>query len=412
MTAQGLSEGVSPKPWWRTRSRVVAVQLAVACLLVLPCGSARAARTSSWSVHWLPLPSSAVTVPLSCASSTACTAVASYYPLPPPPTARDVLFAVRWNGRGWSREVMAEPPGSSNVLAGGISCPSLSSCIAVGGFSLRAAPGRYLPLAERWNGAVWSVDPAPVPAGRGLSSRLTSVSCTSPVACIAVGQTVSGNSRRPPAALVERWNGVTWSIERATGGPLISVSCTSGLVCTAIGGGGREALAERWDGMRWSIEPAPHPRRFGGPNGQNALASVSCTSRDACVAVGDSSWGSVFSSVRITLAEHWNGSQWSVQRSPNPIQLDGFNSVSCPSRGSCIAVGDYTDRAGDATLPLVERWRRGRWSVLATPRNLSIGKAADSTLLAVACFANGNCVAVGDAEGGPFAVTFPVTDRR
>ncbi len=407
MTARGLIGGASRKPRWRARARAVAAALAVACLLALPCGSAWAARTSGWSVHWLPLPSSAVTVPLSCSSSTACTAVATYYPLPPPPTARDVLFAVRWNGRGWSREVMAEPPGSSNVLVGGISCPSVSACVAVGGFSLHSAPGRYVPMAERWNGSVWSVDPVPAPAGRGLSSRLTSVSCTSPTACTAVGQAVSGDPRRPSTALVERWNGRRWSIEGAVGGPLISVSCPSQRVCTAIGDTANQAFAVGWDGMRWSIEPNPHPRPFGGPHGANELSSVSCASRGACTAVGDSAWGAAFNSVRITLAEHWNGSHWSLQRSPNPIQLDELNSVSCPSRSSCIAVGDYTDRAGDATLPLVERWRRGRWSVLATPRSLSTGKAADATLLAVACAAGRNCMAIGDAEGGPFSVAFP-----
>jgi len=385
-------------PGNRRFGRVVVAAVVVACLLGLPCGNARAAGASGWSVQWLPVPSSAVTVPLSCSSSTACTAVAAYYPFPF--SDRDVLFAVRWNGRGWSRELMADPAGSNTVLVSGISCPSRSSCVAVGGFTSGDRPGRYVPLVERWNGAVWSVEPVPAPAGVGLSSRLTSVSCTSPTACTAVGGSVS---RDRTTALVERWDGITWSIERATGGSLISVSCTSVAACTAVGTAANEPLGEGWNGSRWSIQPNPHPRRFGGPGGDNELGSVSCASRDACMAVGDSGWGSGLNSGRITLAEHWNGSQWSVQPTPNPIQLDEFNSVSCSSIRSCIAVGYYTDRAGDATLPLVERWHRGRWSVLSTPRSLSAGKSADPTLLAVVCFAKGNCLAIGDAEGGPFS---------
>ena len=411
MTAQGTSEDVRRKTRPRIGAlsaafrspfgRVVVAAVVLACLLALPFGSASAAGTSGWSVQWLPVPSSAVTVPLSCSSSTACTAVAAYYPFPS--SDSDVLLAVRWNGRGWSREVMADPTGSVTALVGGISCPSGSSCLAVGGFTSGDHPTRYVPLVERWNGTAWSVERVPAPAGVGLSSRLTGVSCTSPTACTAVGESASPDGTTP---LVERWNGTTWSIERATGGSLISVSCTSRVDCTAVGRAGNETLGEGWNGSRWSIEPNPHPRPFGGPGGDNELGSVYCASRDACMAVGDSGWGSGFNSVRVTLAEHWNGSDWSVQPTPSPIQLDELNSVSCSSVGSCIAVGYYTNRAGDATLPLVERWHGGRWSVVPTPRSLSAGKSADPTLLAVGCFANGNCLAIGDAEGGPFAAEF------
>ena len=411
MTAQGTSEDVRRETRPRIGAlsaafrspfgRVVVAAVVLACLLALPFGSASAAGTSGWSVQWLPVPSSAVTVPLSCSSSTACTAVAAYYPFPS--SDSDVLLAVRWNGRGWSREVMADPAGSVTALVGGISCPSGSSCIAVGGFTSGDHPTRYVPLVERWNGTAWSVERVPAPTGVGLSSRLTGVSCTSPTACTAVGESASPDGTTP---LVERWNGTTWSIERATGGSLISVSCTSRVDCTAVGRAGNETLGEGWNGSRWSIEPNPHPRPFGGPGGDNELGSVYCASRDACMAVGDSGWGSGFNSVRVTLAEHWNGSDWSVQPTPSPIQLDELNSVSCSSVGSCIAVGYYTNRAGDATLPLVERWHGGRWSVVPTPRSLSAGKSADPTLLAVGCFANGNCLAIGDAEGGPFAAEF------
>jgi hypothetical protein len=375
----------------------------VACVLTPTCGTASAAG-GRWSVQWLPVPSSALTSTLSCSSSTACTAVAAYYPFPF--SDQDVLLAIRWNGRGWSREVMPEPAGSATVLASGISCPAPTSCVAVGGSSPVDTPGRYVPLVEGWNGAAWSVEPVPAPRGNQLSSRLISVSCTSPIACTAVGQTVSRNSARRPRSLVERWNGRTWSIEPAPGGPLISVSCSSRLSCTAIGNTTHETLADGWDGSRWSIEPGPRPRPFGGSDGENELSSVACTARDACTAVGDSSWGSVSNSVRITLTERWNGSRWSVQPSPNPIQLDNFNSVSCSSGSSCAAVGDYTDRTGGATRSLVERWEHGRWSVLPTPRRLYRGRSADSTLLTVVCSAKGGCMAVGDAEGGPFSVEF------
>ena len=385
----------------RMLGRAVVAALALACV-AMPRGTASAAGASTWSVQRLPVPSSAVTVPLSCSSSTACTAVATDYPFPS--SNGDVLLAVRWNGQGWSRELMAEPAVGSTDLISGISCPSASSCVAVGGSSTGDPPGPYAPLVERWNGAAWSVAPVPAPPGRRRSSRLISVSCSSPSACTAVGEAASRTPGRPASALVERFDGTNWSIEHAPGGPLVGVSCSSRFACTAIGNTARQTIAEGWNGSRWSIEPNPHPRPFGGPGGENVLSGVSCISRDACVAVGYSTWDS--ESVRVTLAERWNGSHWTTQPSPDPIRLDVLNSVSCSSGGSCVAVGDSSNRAGNATLPLVERWRHGRWSLIRAPRRLSTGHSTDSTLLGVACFANATCLAIGDAQGGPFATEF------
>jgi hypothetical protein len=325
--------------------------------------------------------------------------------LPVPSSDHDVLFAVRWNGQGWSGEVMAEPAANSIALIGGISCPSGAWCVAVGGTTAAARPGDYVPLVERWNGAAWSVDPVPTPAGRGLSSRFSSVSCTSPTACTAVGESIARSSKRPTTPLIERCNGTTWSIQHAASGTFAGVSCTSSHDRTAVGDVANRTLAEAWNGRRCSLEPDPHPRAFGGADGVNQLSGVSRTSPDACMAVGYSSWGTV-NPARITLAARWNGSRWAIQPSANPLDLDEFKSVWSASRSSCVAVGDYSNRAGTASLPLVEQWHRDHWSALPTPRRLSTGRAADSTLVSVECFARGSCLAVGDAEGGPFAVQF------
>lgn len=382
-------------------------RMTLASMLAWAPGTASGAAGSAWSVQRLPVPSSALTVPLSCSSSTACSAVATDYPFPS--SNRDVLFSVRWNGQGWSRQLMAEPPAGSTFLISGISCPSASLCVAVGGSTTGDPPGPSHALVERWNGAAWSIEPVPTPAGRELSGRLTSVSCASPTACTAVGQSVSRRPSHPTSSLVERFDGTHWTIEHAPGGPLIGVSCASQRACTAVGDAAHQTIAVGWDGRSWSIERSPHPRPFGGPQGDNELGSVACASRDACMAVGYSASGSGFNSVRITLAERWDGSRWSIQPTADPIRLDAFNGVSCTSPSSCVAVGEYSNRSGNATLPLIERWRRGRWSVLTTPGRLHTGRSADATLVAVACFTNGNCLAIGDAEGGPFAAQFPRT---
>jgi hypothetical protein len=50
----------------------------------------------------------------------------------------------------------------------------------------------------------------------------------------------------------------------------------------------------------------------------------------------------------LTLVEHWNGSKWSVQATPNPSsasssQLEG---ISCTSATRCTAAGLYTISSG------------------------------------------------------------------
>jgi hypothetical protein len=70
----------------------------------------------------------------------------------------------------------------------------------------------------------------------------------------------------------------------ATNASLPAVSCTSATSCTAVGARYRRAgprqqvreaaLAEHWDGSAWTIEHTPFPPGASGPN---ELAGVSCT---------------------------------------------------------------------------------------------------------------------------------------
>jgi hypothetical protein len=89
------------------------------------------------------------------------------------------------------------------------------------------------------------------------------------------------------------------------------------------------------------------------------LTSVSCTSVEDCVAVGD--YIST-SEAGVTLAEAWNGVAWTVEKTPSPPgpqQLSALSGVSCPTSGECVAVG-ATARPASASGrgPGPERGRR------------------------------------------------------
>jgi hypothetical protein len=59
----------------------------------------------------------------------------------------------------------------------------------------------------------------------------------------------------------------------------------------------------------------------------------------------------------MTVAEHWNGSSWSVQSTPNPFGATGSNfaGVSCPTALACLGVGWYKDASANE-FPLAEQY--------------------------------------------------------
>src|SRR5262249_686787 len=151
------------------------------------------------------------------------------------------------------------------------------------------------------------------------------------------------------------WNGTRWTIQRTpnpAGSQFIflnGVSCSSPTACTAAGAyltssGGFVPVAERWRGTRWAIQPTRNPA--GAQN--NLLLAVWCPAQSDCTAFGFAHG----SGTALTMAQHWNGNRWRVQRTPNPVgdaesQLYG---VSCTSRSACLGVGTGDD------APLAEAW--------------------------------------------------------
>jgi hypothetical protein len=300
-----------------------------------------------WALQRTPNPSGATDSYLdgvSCPLRRVCIAVGSH--------DGNRMLVERWNGVRWSIRHAPSPRRANGVTLRGVSCSSARACTAVGSYHPLGSGDQYRTLAERWNGRRWTIQRTP----RERDSFLDGVSCSSSRACTAVGVNYRRNGRT--VTLAERWNGVKWTIQAIPSSiPLASVSCTSVVVCTAVGGGGDYPTgATRWDGTKWSIQNTRSPQF-------SALGSVACASRRACIAVGTVSVPqdppSPESYLNSTLAERWNGTKWSHQRTPNPNPGEsGLGSVSCPSRWVCTAVGSYTDNT-DTQVTLAERWRAG-----------------------------------------------------
>ena len=419
---------------------------------------------------------------VSCVSATRCMAVGDSQN-----SVRDVPLAELWNGARWRIVPAPAVKGATASLLSGISCMSATRCLAVG-YSVKS--GNFATLAELWNGKAWRIIGTPTGPGDAFGA----VSCKAGV-CEAVGGGVAAS-----------WNGTRWSKLQKLANPggtppsLGSVSCTVKHTCYASGSYYLDAVqtsvVEYFDGSRWTVQNATistanDSSGFGGvscaattrctlvgfyhdpDNGNQALAmdftlrwqdvspapvvsvngtlgSVSCWSPQFCIAVGtdttaqpfaelwsDGSWntqilpkpkvtdlntvscpvkfdcvavgGIVRNGVEETLSERWNGVFWAIQRTPNPAgsQRSFLLGVSCTTKSACTAVG-FATRSGHQ-VTLAERWNGRKWQIEATP-NLK-GKAS-LQLNSVSCTSAKACTAVGTYVIGKFAETWNGTSWK
>lgn len=384
--------------------------------------SAATAAASGWTIEPLSvLEHHGSLGAVSCPAKRVCVAVGSF-------TDSAAAFE-RWDGSRWWVQRAPTPAGAASVHLSAISCSSTRACTAVGSFSVQGST--TVAFAERWNGSRWTLQRPPSPSFGYTTggSPLTGVSCVSARMCVAVGETVWGDSGGGGSSpLVERWNGRRWSIElRPTPPPiadasveLLSVSCSSADACTAVGDSNGRPLVERLTNSGWWVQKSP---------GVGLLGSVSCASISRCVAVGrlgadvwdGTKWAfqrfvrpllqssvscpSVTSCTAVggTLAERWNGSRWSGRRLANPDGGGpwGLDGVSCASPLACTAVGGGASNAGGAE-PLAERWNGRRW-LSQHPRDVIL--PARVAFQSVSCAPPMACLAVGSFADSGQSVT-------
>ncbi len=356
-------------------------------------------------------------------------------------------------GAPWVVKPTPSPRLVSAAVLSSVSCPSPRACMAVG-YAVNAA-GAPQPLAERWNGARWAIQPVPAPSGV-TSSFLFGVSCATARTCTAVGSATRPNTGT--VVLTERLSRNRWRIQRVPRPAhrarhevdyLAAVSCPRATSCTAVGFAGNAAgtagrtLIERWTRAGgWAIAPAPAPaaarvaflsgvscpsarlciavgwlstragaaatlaerltpagwRQQRMPTPQAAtevqLTGIACASPSFCTAAGWFEAGGV----QVMLTERWDGERWVIGRTPYPagareVQL---TDIACPSPSACTAVGLFTDTGG-LNEPLAEHWTPHGWTIQSTPALSTPADPVDAGLAGVSCASPARCIAVGSA---------------
>jgi len=323
----------------------------------------------NWTVVPVPTPAGSEghvqLAAIACASPTVCFATGTYHDNS---LGRTTALIERWNGSTWSIVTSYPPKANRDSALTGISCPSANACFAIGGQTFSPFT-THATLFGRWSGNAWSFTKIPnTPFGVQQA-----ISCATPSSCIAVG-----------AALVQRWNGTTWSVMKtgASTGGLSAVSCAGDAMCVGVGtysdfstgAAARRGTIQQWNGTRFETVPVPAP---SGAT-EFTFTSVGCPSATACFAVGARFDGSGTH----PLVERWDGSSWTVSSIMAPTGAHGLSDISCPDVSTCFAIGDK----GSAPTTFVERWNGSTWAVAPAP--------SGSAAVAISCSSAAACLAV------------------
>ena len=276
-----------------------------------------------------------------------------------------------WDGMTWNLVPSANVKALDQKLSG-VAAASTNDIWAVG-YHSNTGSDRHV-LIEHWDGTSWSIISSP--AG---NQQLQAVAAISASNVWAVGDSINqntGNTR----TLVEHWNGTSWSIVKSPDvgtsiNVLYAVAAISSNDIWAVGSqsnsafGPDKTLTEHWNGTSWSVVKSPN---MG--SGDNDLYGLTAVSTNNVWAVGSRCLvSSCFSGgTEQTLTEHWNGSSWSVVSSPNIGTKSNFLAAVAAVSGSNIWAVGYsctTNKCFNSgiTSTLIEQWNGSSWSVVSSP---------------------------------------------
>jgi hypothetical protein len=329
-------------------------------------------------------------------------AVGNFLPDTPTSNPDETLsFAEHFNGINWSVVPTPNTGVNFNSLYG--AAASQGQAWAVGmdldsNYNDRA-------LIESWSGTQWSIDTVPQPGSQ--RDMLFGASATSPKDVWAVGTQQNANGGFE--TLVYHWNGMSWSVVPAAD-PGTNDNLLYGVVAVspndawAVGQqlnntGPDQALVEHWNGQSWSAVATP--KVHAGTTMLNAVAAQG----QSVYAVGqsDSPAGG-----GVPLVEVYDGTSWKVANLP-PSAGSIWTSLwgVAATTDSIWAVGTYVDPTTDNNNPLLIHEVNGVWTV-----DLGPSPGSGSNILGgVAATTGGEMWAAGVFDNGgsrlPYIETFP-----
>ena len=279
------------------------------------------------------------------------------------------------------------------------------------------APGASVArgLVEHWDGQRWQALFPAYPASFNVTIKGIAAITDSDVWVVGSAYT-SASTVIPLAA---RWDGRAWHMLPSIPSPgftqFLGVAALASdnvwAVGSIFGGDFTQTLIAHWNGSTWMRVRSPNVA-----DENNQLTSISALSANDIWVVGTSNGyqGSV-----LTLTEHWDGSSWSIVRSPNPSRsANALSSVAAASSNDVWAVGtmrpalpttalisplgykEARDRVTIETNGLIEHWDGQSWQVVSFPR---LGQ--HQVLVSISAYSSQDVWAAGifvvDTDQGP-----------
>jgi hypothetical protein len=255
-----------------------------------------------------------------------------------------------------------------------ISCPTTGMCAAV------TQAGDFYASADPAGGAAtWHATDLD---GEGDDTHIKGVSCPTETFCVAVaagsGQTGTGGGGKiiaianPLAASTS-----STQVQLDDSLELQAIACSSPAFCIAVANKGRIVVSTS------PAASAPTWRDIGTPGGPGDLAAVDCPGASFCLA--GNARGNVLSNTDASVSTGWQG----INTGPS-VPITG---ISCPSASRCVAV----DNNGDVAVSTNPAGPAGSWSATNLIPFLPSGSQGQpfNALFAVSCPSAGFCAAVG-----------------
>jgi hypothetical protein len=390
----------------------------------LALGLALAALLGVWATpamgDTVPLPPDAATgssasfalLGVACPSAGSCVAVGYYLDTS---SFREGLIETENNGVWTASKVNLTqlPAGARDPILDSVTCSAAGSCVAVGDYG--DAGAHQQGLIETYSAGTWTASTLSL---AGLPSTATdpvvaatSVACADAQDCVGVGRYYDGSSDQQ--GMIFTLRGGTWTAQELSlsglepyADPFVQlpqVSCPSAGNCVAVGSYEdaaqiRQGLTATEVGGVWFSDRLDLSRLPGNPTGAS-LSSVSCPSAGSCSALGSdiTSAGDQPATVSQT------GSLWAPAAAlalptNGAAQGGDGSSISCASPGDCTALGVYADPSLYSSGAEFSE-TNGSWTQ-ALETGVPAGAAADPQLVlrSVACVSAGNCVGVGNYQ--------------
>jgi hypothetical protein len=252
---------------------------------------------------------------------------------------------------------------------------------AVGGEGLGAPGGPGTAVVERWNGATWSLMPL-----TGVSwppgVQLTHVAADSPADLWVVGQYAPRSFSA--VTVLAHFDGTAWHNVPFPDGTPAALRAITGI---SVAGGHafvvgnlqpEQPILDEWNGTAWQRQPLPPqcPGRFSGSGANIAFCNffaVRAFSPTDAWASGNGAWAGVMR----PLLFHWNGSAWSLVQPGVDTGLQvQLTAIVGTSPDDIWAVGNRVDKAATLVLHFNgATWSRVPW----TSASKVEGAAVDGT---------------------------------